>query len=34
MSDGGMGQTIRLTNLTSNQPLEAMITGPGAARAN
>jgi hypothetical protein len=34
MSDGGVGQTIRLTNLTSNQSLDAQITGPGAARAN
>ncbi|HVZ99068.1 MAG TPA: flagella basal body P-ring formation protein FlgA [Caulobacterales bacterium] len=31
-SDGAVGQTIRFLNLSSNRIVEAVITGPGAAR--
>ncbi|MES1201028.1 MAG: flagellar basal body P-ring formation chaperone FlgA [Pseudomonadota bacterium] len=31
-SDGAIGQTIRVLNTSSNRTVEAVITGPGAAR--
>jgi len=34
VEDGAIGQTIRLTNLTSNRVIDATITGPGVADAN
>lgn len=34
LEDGAVGQTIRLTNLTSNRTVDAVVTGPGAASAN
>lgn len=34
MEDGAVGQTIRLVNTSSNRTIDAVVTGPGAARAN
>ncbi|MGD9967260.1 MAG: flagellar basal body P-ring formation chaperone FlgA [Hyphomonadaceae bacterium] len=34
LEDGAIGQPIRLINTTSNRTIEAVVTGPGAARAN
>lgn len=31
MSDGGVGEPIRVTNTASNRVIEAVVTGPGAA---
>ncbi|HVY83933.1 MAG TPA: flagella basal body P-ring formation protein FlgA [Caulobacterales bacterium] len=31
-SDGAVGQTIRFLNTSSNRPVDAVVTGPGAAR--
>lgn len=33
LEGGGMGDNIRLVNLSSNRTINATITGPGAARA-
>ncbi len=32
LEDGAAGQTIRLINLQSNRTIDAVVTGPGAAR--
>ncbi|HVK79489.1 MAG TPA: flagellar basal body P-ring formation chaperone FlgA, partial [Verrucomicrobiae bacterium] len=34
LEDGAIGQSIRLQNTSSNRTIEAVVTGPGAARAN
>jgi hypothetical protein len=34
MSDGGVGDTVRLVNLQSNRTVDAVVTGPGAATAS
>lgn len=34
MEDGAVGQPIRLLNTTSNRTIDAVVTGPGAARAH
>lgn len=34
LEDGAVGQTIRLQNTSSNRTIDAVVTGPGAARAN
>lgn len=34
LSDGAVGQPIRLANLQSNRPIDALVTGPGRASAN
>lgn len=34
MQDGATGARIRLVNLQSNRPVEAVVTGPGAAAIN
>jgi flagella basal body P-ring formation protein FlgA len=31
MNDGGVGDTVRLTNLQSNKIVDAVVTGPGVA---
>ena len=33
LEDGAIGQSVRLVNLTSNRTIDAIVTGPGAARA-
>lgn len=33
-SDGAPGQSVRLTNLTSNRAIDAIVVGPGRASAN
>jgi len=33
MEDGAVGQTVRLTNPTSNRTIDAIVTGPNMARA-
>jgi flagella basal body P-ring formation protein FlgA len=34
LEDGAVGQGIRLVNISSNRTIDAVVTGPGAARAN
>ncbi|ANP47344.1 flagellar basal body P-ring formation chaperone FlgA [Candidatus Viadribacter manganicus] len=34
LEDGAVGQGIRLLNTSSNRTIDAIVTGPGAARAN
>jgi hypothetical protein len=34
LEDGAVGQAIRLLNTSSNRQIDAIVTGPGAARAN
>ena len=34
LEDGAVGQGIRLVNTSSNRTIDAVVTGPGAARAN
>jgi flagellar basal body P-ring formation protein FlgA len=34
LEDGAVGQPIRLVNVTSNRPIDGVVVGPGAARAN
>lgn len=34
LEDGAVGQSIRLLNTSSNRTIDAVITGPGAARAD
>ena len=34
LEDGAVGQPIRLQNTSSNRTIDAVVTGPGAARAN
>lgn len=34
LEDGAIGQGIRLMNTSSNRTIDAVVTGPGAARAN
>lgn len=34
LEDGAVGQGVRLLNTSSNNTIEAVVTGPGAARAN
>ncbi|MEZ5956537.1 MAG: flagellar basal body P-ring formation chaperone FlgA [Hyphomonadaceae bacterium] len=34
LEDGAVGQGIRLINTSSNRTIDAVVTGPGAARAN
>jgi flagella basal body P-ring formation protein FlgA len=34
LEDGAIGQGIRLLNTASNRTIDAVVTGPGAARAN
>jgi len=34
MEDGAIGQSVRLMNTSSNRAIDAIVTGPGAARAN
>ncbi|MBL8546704.1 MAG: flagellar basal body P-ring formation protein FlgA [Hyphomonadaceae bacterium] len=34
LEDGAVGQGIRLLNTSSNRTIDAVVTGPGAARAN
>ena len=34
MTDGAVGQAVRLLNTASNRTIDAVVTGPGAARAN
>lgn len=34
LEDGAVGQSVRLLNTSSNRTIEAVVTGPGAARAN
>jgi flagella basal body P-ring formation protein FlgA len=34
LEDGAVGQGIRLVNMSSNRTIDAVVTGPGAARAN
>ncbi|MBY0563437.1 MAG: flagella basal body P-ring formation protein FlgA [Hyphomonadaceae bacterium] len=34
LEDGAVGQTVRLVNTASNRTIDAVVTGPGAARAN
>ena len=33
LEDGAVGQSIRLLNTASNRTIDAVVTGPGAARA-
>ncbi|GAN00253.1 hypothetical protein U91I_03918 [alpha proteobacterium U9-1i] len=33
LEDGGVGESVRLQNISSNQTIDAVVTGPGAARA-
>lgn len=34
LEDGAVGQNVRLLNLSSNRTIDAIVTGPGAARAD
>lgn len=34
LEDGAVGQSVRLLNTASNRTIDAVVTGPGAARAN
>lgn len=34
LEDGAIGQSVRFLNPTSNRTIDAVVTGPGAARAN
>lgn len=34
LEDGAIGQGVRLLNTASNRTIDAVVTGPGAARAN
>lgn len=34
LEDGAVGQGVRLLNTSSNRTIDAVVTGPGAARAN
>ncbi|MGQ0532326.1 MAG: flagellar basal body P-ring formation chaperone FlgA [Caulobacteraceae bacterium] len=34
LEDGAVGQPIRLLNTSSNRTIDAVVTGPGSARAN
>lgn len=34
MEDAAIGQSVRLLNTSSNRTIDAVVTGPGAARAN
>ncbi len=34
LEDGAVGQSVRLVNTTSNRTIDAIVTGPGAARAD
>ncbi|MBC7769435.1 MAG: flagellar basal body P-ring formation protein FlgA [Phycisphaerales bacterium] len=34
LEDGAVGQSVRLLNTSSNRTIDAVVTGPGAARAN
>lgn len=34
LEDGAVGQNVRFLNTASNRTIEAIVTGPGAARAN
>lgn len=34
LEDGAVGQGVRLLNTVSNRTIDAVVTGPGAARAN
>lgn len=34
LEDGAVGQSVRLLNISSNRTIDAVVTGPGAARAN
>jgi flagellar basal body P-ring formation protein FlgA len=34
LEDGAVGDSVRFLNTTSNRTIEAVVTGPGAARAN
>jgi flagella basal body P-ring formation protein FlgA len=34
VEDGAIGQSIRLINTASNRTIDAVVTGPGAARAH
>jgi len=34
LEDGAVGQSVRLLNTVSNRTIDAVVTGPGAARAN
>lgn len=34
LEDGAIGQPIRLQNTSSNRTIDAVVTGPGTARAN
>jgi flagella basal body P-ring formation protein FlgA len=33
LEDGAIGQSVRLLNTASNRTIDAVVTGPGAARA-
>jgi flagella basal body P-ring formation protein FlgA len=33
LEDGDVGQTVRLVNPSSNRPVDAIVTAPGAANA-
>ncbi len=33
LEDGAVGQSVRFLNITSNRTIDAIVTGPGAARA-
>jgi hypothetical protein len=34
LEDAGLGQSVRVLNTSSNQTIDAVVTGPGAARAS
>lgn len=34
LEDGAVGDNVRFLNVSSNRTIEAIVTGPGAARAN
>ncbi|MFO1016446.1 MAG: flagellar basal body P-ring formation chaperone FlgA [Hyphomonadaceae bacterium] len=34
LEDGAVGQSVRLLNTSSNRTIDAIVTGPGTARAN
>jgi flagella basal body P-ring formation protein FlgA len=34
LEDGAVGQSLRLLNTSSNRTVDAVVTGPGAARAD
>lgn len=34
LEDAGLGQSVRVLNTSSNQTIDAIVTGPGAARAS